>query len=1322
MRRIALPLVALAGLLTAFLWVGRWPRGGGGDARATSVAWPGPPPSHVVGSADAPTGGLLVVGVLVPSAPPRRLKDLVPNETWSAFLADEAARAADRNEPITGLSPAVEELPSVDVDQGPFDPDIERARRRRMTFTMAARAVESASRVRVVFRHLRASECEGVPLILVDGAIEHEGDARRLASLRASGTLVVATTAGRYDAGEVDATVLPDAIDASVPLAPPLVPLVERCLAVLRSSSVVHRLAADPVEITSARREGDDVVLRLAVRPTAASLRDLDDRIVATIDPGHDGTMRFHCPDPALDPRTHRIVVESAPVDGQPIRRAWTVFELVGTTERVVLAPNRTEAGAIYAPRALFLNTKSGEPVVGRSERIAIVAGSRILAEAQSSSDAQGSLDVSLHVPEDAPVGPASLRVGDDTFVIDVRSGVTLSVVTDRTIYRPTDEVHVRLMAHRAATGRPVAGVEITLRVGSIEQRVKSSAHGIASARFALYDATLGSTDVEAKALDATGTANFVVRAFETPTFGVRCEPATLSMKPSESAPMSVVVRYIGGGPVVGAHIDAWTTGRGQIEPSSGVTDAQGRFAAVVLAPARARACEVTFSCQDADGRRIEASIPVTVVGAPRDLGPWVELTPLDEPIVGRPCRIELKSSEAGRVSLGREGQEKPFIDVDSAGVVVVTITPLSTYDRMIASIAGSTQEVILRAVEFDSARLGLLLERRTWTVGETLVATVSGPDGPAYLDVARHGSTLLARSVRVRDGRGHVSLPIDGDLAGVLDVRVWRRVGGNPVGSTARVLVTRGRSLTVRAQATRDAWRPGERAAVDVDVIGRDGRPTAGVLGYWGVDEAVLAIAPWHESREEIFDLLPPRDRGPLGGIARRHELGREVRYAAAREALGAPEAFDDLGEALAIRHRTEPVNGNVVAKAARDRFVASLSRLRAVVIESFGRVPIDEIRTASSLSQTIAFLVERGWLDVRALDDAWGTPLAFGPAALDRWDESSTTERDNLYHSWRPGFRVLCAGPDLAWNTADDLDAVWEPVSLSETDGVLGRCLAFLGRHGVTLEGFEGDRLFIGPSNNGLIGLGGGAGGAFKGRGGHRNLRAGGGGRRAVEPVHVRRDFKPTLCFVPEAIVGPDGKAHLEIPLRDSITSWRLRLVASAADGATGVGETSIRVTQPLHVAPWIAPYLTVGDELDLPVAVRNETAADTDVALALSASSGIAVLGESQARVAVGPHGTGSHTFRIRAVAPGAMSVRVDATSATAQDAIERVIDVRRLARAVVETVNQTVSADSPFTAAILASTPELPTDHRVSFYSSPLADVIGGFEGLIACPHG
>ena len=109
-------------------------------------------------------------------------------------------------------------------------------------------------------------------------------------------------------------------------------------------------------------------------------------------------------------------------------------------------------------------------------------------------------------------------------------------------------------------------------------------------------------------------------------------------------------------------------------------------------------------------------------------------------------------------------------------------------------------------------------------------------------------------------------------------------------------------------------------------------------------------------------------------------------------------------------------------------------------------------------------------------------------------------------------------------------------------------------------------------------------------------------------------------------------------------------------------------------------------------------------------------------TNASVEVGPRGTGAATFRLRAVAPGSARVRVDATSTAEADAIERIVVVRPKARAQVETVHGTLSPDRPFLAALPVVAAAVHTERRASLYGSPLADVLGGFEGLIACPHG
>ncbi len=208
-----------------------------------------------------------------------------------------------------------------------------------------------------------------------------------------------------------------------------------------------------------------------------------------------------------------------------------------------------------------------------------------------------------------------------------------------------------------------------------------------------------------------------------------------------------------------------------------------------------------------------------------------------------------------------------------------------------------------------------------------------------------------------------------------------------------------------------------------------------------------------------------------------------------------------------------------------------------------------------------------------------------------------------------------------------------------------------------------------------------------------------------------------------MPEVIVGPDGEATLEIPLKDQVTTWRMRLVASASDGATGIGESAIHVGQPLHADPWIAPHLTVGDELEVPVAVHVETEDAMDVALKLVLPDGMAAMGETVGVLHVEPHRTGAHSFRMRADAEGTYRVRIEAESDGFADVIERIVHVQPFGREVVHVANATLSAAEAATLTL----PDLGDDARVTerrlqVYPGPLSETLAGLDGLIREPHG
>ena len=66
-------------------------------------------------------------------------------------------------------------------------------------------------------------------------------------------------------------------------------------------------------------------------------------------------------------------------------------------------------------------------------------------------------------------------------------------------------------------------------------------------------------------------------------------------------------------------------------------------------------------------------------------------------------------------------------------------------------------------------------------------------------------------------------------------------------------------------------------------------------------------------------------------------------------------------------------------------------------------------------------------------------------------------------------------------------------------------------------------------------------------------------------AESVRVRRYFPETLLWRPELITDDQGRAHLDIDLANSITTWRVSIGAVSAEGKLGTVQTAIRVSSP-------------------------------------------------------------------------------------------------------------------------------------------------------------
>ena len=88
-----------------------------------------------------------------------------------------------------------------------------------------------------------------------------------------------------------------------------------------------------------------------------------------------------------------------------------------------------------------------------------------------------------------------------------------------------------------------------------------------------------------------------------------------------------------------------------------------------------------------------------------------------------------------------------------------------------------------------------------------------------------------------------------------------------------------------------------------------------------------------------------------------------------------------------------------------------------------------------------------------------------------------------------------------------------------------------------------------------------------------------------RACAPTSPKRSTS-----IPKSSPTSDGRATITIPLADSITTWRMAMMASTTRGALGSGTSSIKVFQDFFVDLDLPVTLTQGDRVSIPVAVYN------------------------------------------------------------------------------------------------------------------------------------
>ena len=1264
--------------------------------------------SWVAGNPEKPESGRLIVGLLLERPPSLRFARLIRKERMQAFL--EAEKAGK---------------PLIARDFGIYDGDQRDPAgvswatvRHRLLPDVVKRFKARFPQVDLEFRQVLPDECANLPLVLDHERDPGKREARDLAPWQATGGILLRARSS----GALAAPKFPW---------PDLERHLEKAMV---ASPLVTRLASDPLRIVAATRKGEHVHVTFADPNVSAYLGSLEGGLITEGRPNAAGQHVFHSPDPAIDPYQAFVVALYEQGDVK-ISRSSRLVDLVGTLERHVRLGTQARIGGVLAARVRYTNAKTKAGISGIKSEVRLRQGERVLGITRSTSNAQGHGHVQLVVPADAAPGSAVLDFGDQRFPLTILPDLRVSVVTDRTLYRQTDKIHARIMVQRAGDGHPVGETEVDLVLGDIKKKVKTSAHGIASTTIDITEMRPGRKALRARVRGMQVATAFNVRAYERPTFTVELDPVDgLALDPGQEAPVRLKATYVNGSPLIGGKVIMSVRKPFALSTERGRTDETGSFSFSVHAkpgPLSRKRIPIDIQVRDAENRWQD----VRLILRHETAAPTVQVVALTDVVFGEPARIAVRSEGyEGLRFLRPDGTSVPVaLDEQGRGVVTATFRGPATEMTFVDAAGTRVSRSLEVGLSRDPKRPLLLLENRVARVGGALEGAVLGPEGTAVIDLWRGATLVRALEVELENGRGRFWLPLDDLSVGTLQVRTSMLGDHSHLAATQSVLIARSDALDVDLSSKSSTWRPGSTAEIDVSVRDALGDPTGCVLGYYGVDEALLALTPMSDGYEDVFSVT--------GTDASDRALARTGRSGAFPEHRLLPalqRTFKIAGrrpDSDQLRTRTKELE--VASKQrATEVFRKQTAKLEQAYVDVWKKAPLASLRTSHSRRESLQWAVRGGWLDPNLMIDPWGRPLeVVVPGVFD------------IY--W------LSAGPDGRTGTPDDLMKHWPSWDwYDQIPPVVHRFLAFVRaevkEHGIPsvdeavedpiitdeeisdqvetdndlpvdedFEEMEGlsDAPFEGPATNGTIGIGGGSGGAFRGRGGFRDAGPAGGGTK-YRPPQIRRDFNPTLCFVPELIIGPSGKTTLEIPLKDSITTWRMRLIASRGDGAVGIGEGKLRVSQPLHLGPWLPRHVTVGDEWDLPVAVRNELPEAVTATLSLYTDEQIEIVAEKHAVVEIGPRGTGAVTFHLKAVRAGRCTVGLRGDTGASEDQVERIVHVHPNAQAIVTTHTGNLASAMPFKGSVLPRAGDL----RLELCPTALTELVSGFEGLIRCPHG
>lgn len=753
-------------------------------------------------------------------------------------------------------------------------------------------------------------------------------------------------------------------------------------------------------------------------------------------------------PEPAPDETpaaTSSPLAEATPTPAStPIATTRKPFQ-----ETFLSAPTSFVPGAPTAFRVLVTGVKGPraiEPMSNASVMITLLRdGKKVASILDAHTDAAGTLERSVAFPKVAD-GSYEIEVktkselGEETSKTAVTVGhkTRVLLVTDKPLYQPNQTIHLRALALHELDQTPAAGAEVELIVEDakgnrvFKQKKKAGEFGEVSTDFKLADeVNEGEWRVKAS-LGASETDKAVtVKKYVLPKFKIAIDSGKGFFHPGDTVKGKVQADYFFGKPVAEGEVTivakTFDVQFHEFTRVTGKTDADGKFDFELELPK-------SFVGQPLQNGDALLSLEVSV----KDKAEHTERSTKSWPVAADGFRITLVP-ESGKLVPGVENRihaiatspdgaavkgTKITLDLDGvkttgvtddAGITSISITPdkgdLTTKPNpsqvrgwnfaqqqagervlpvKLIAVSPSGEKIERdERIGAESRGMSVLLrpDRAIYKGGATASIDVltSRHSGSLYVDVIKQGQTLATRIVDVKEGRGHLDLPLSSDFSGTLEMHAYVIPhDGNIVRDTKIVYVSPASDLTVAARPDRKVYKPGDKAVIRFEVTDRNGKGVPAALAAVIVDESVYALQEIQPGLEKVYFTLEKELSEPKYEIHYSEENLASLVKDPPREARKQRAASILLAKAENVYPPAWTVNPTATRVAAeRQRlsqawyYLHQQIQSRAYRDEAIGKK--DANGTWTYAFDPLAGFEKSGWIPAgQKAEDAWGRKLS--------------------------------------------------------------------------------------------------------------------------------------------------------------------------------------------------------------------------------------------------------------------------------------------------------------------------------------------------------